>query len=517
MKHRPVSLLLFLLSTTLVPAASSLFAQQRCESLRSLKIPNVTITAATPIKTPPDWEAPSTPGRFGTPAGLKVSVPFCRLEGYSEPTGDSHIGFEVWLPEAVHWNGKFLAVGNPGFIGSISYGGMAGVLRRGYATASTDTGHVDTGYSWAMGHPEKLVDWGHRAVHEMTVSAKRAIEVYYGSPAKYSYWNSCHNGGNQGLNEAQRYPEDFDGIVAGDPAYYISHLQAGSEYITWVALKDGIKAPGYIPPSKYAVIHRAVLDACDAKDGIMDGIIRDPSRCDFDPKSIQCFGADAASCLTAPQVETARRIYEGAKFADGKQIYAGFEPGSELGWGVMAAGPEPLGISNGFFQYMVFEDPKWDFRTFDVDRDTRLAVSKVGAALDANSPNLKPFQDRGGKLIVYQSWNETAVPPRTILDYYKSVESVMGGRSATQSFFRTFVVPGMGMCPGFSNAAAFDPLTALEQWREKGIAPSMIKQSFVANGKVYRTRPVCPYPEVAVYKGRGDTDDAANFTCGVPK
>jgi feruloyl esterase len=491
-------------------------AQQTCETLASVKLPNVTISSARSIDAPPDWEVPSTGGRFGTPAGLKVSVPFCRVVGFATPTSDSHIGFEVWLPKASNWNGKYLAVGNPGFIGQISYGGLAGTLQRGYATASTDTGHLDTGYSWATGHPEKLIDWGYRAVHETTVAAKHLIQAFYGSAARYSYWNSCHNGGLQGLAEAQRYPEDFDGIVAGDPAHHITRLQSGSEYITWVALKDGVKAPGYIPPAKYPVMHRAALDACDALDGVRDGIIQDPTRCRFDPKSIQCVGGDAASCLTEPQVETARKIYAGAKFADGKQIYSGFEPGSELGWGVMAAGPEPLGISNGFFQHMVYEDPKWDFRAFDVDRDTRLADSKLGRMVNSIDANLEPFKQRGGKLILYQSWNETAIPPRSLIEYYNDVTATMGGPEKTRDFARLFMVPGMGMCPGFSDPKAFNALEALQQWTEKNVAPDQILASYSAAGKVYKTAPVCAYPKVAIYKGTGDPHDAASYSCGTP-
>jgi feruloyl esterase len=504
---------LFLLMMLLIaiPAA----AQQPCENLAATRIPNVTITSAKSIS--PLWEAPTTPGLFGTPAGLKAEVPFCRVEGFSAPTSDSHIGFEVWLPQAASWNGRLLAVGNPGFIGSIGYRGLLDGTKRGYAMAATDTGHLDTGYSWGVGHPEKLVDWGHRAVHETAVAAKQLIQSFYGTPAKFAYWNSCHNGGNQGLNEVQRYPEDFDGVVAGDPAYYVTHLQAGSEYISWVALKDGVKAPAYIPPSKYPVIHRAVLDACDAKDGVKDGVLEDPLHCNFDPKTIECNGPDAASCLTAAQVETARKIYAGAKWNDGTQLYSGYEPGSELGWGSMAAGPEPINISTAFFVNMVFENPKWDFRTFDVDRDTRYADKRLGEAINGYDPNLKRYKDHGGKLIIYQSWNETIVPPRSIIDYYGNVEKAMGGARQTQDFARLFMVPGGGMCPGFGDPKAFDVLNAVQEWREKNIAPDKIIYSFSDRKKYYKTLPVCPYPQLPVYKGSGDINDAANFTCRTPQ
>lgn len=513
----PYILLLASFALVSIPAA----AQQPCENLASVKIPNVTITSAKAI-TPP-WEIPATGGMFGTPRGQKVAVPFCRVEGFSAPTSDSHIGFEVWLPLASSWNGKFLAAGNPGFIGGIARGALAGIVQKGYVAASTDTGHTDDGYDWAKGHPEKLVDWGYRAVHETAIAAKHIIRSYYGKPVQYSYWSSCHNGGNQGLNEAQRFPEDFNGIVAGDPAYYVSRLQAGSLYIGWVSLRDGVKAPGYIPPSKYPVLNRAALDACDGKDGLVDGIIADPLRCSFDPKSIQCPGdTDSASCLTAAQVETARKIYAGAKFNDGTPLYSGYEPGSELGWTMMAAGPEPLSINANYFKSMVFEDPNWDFRTFDVDRDTRLAEGRTGKAIDAFNPDLKPFKKNGGKLILYQAWMETVVPPRTIIDYYKNVEKAMGGPSQTQDFARLFMAAGSSICPGFSNAEDFNTLKAIEQWVEKGVAPDKIilthreQARLGEQGKALRTRPACAYPKVARYKGTGDPNDAANFTCTAP-
>lgn len=526
MRHHSLLFLLLALLVVflLVPAPAP--AQQSCESLTSLKIPNVTITMAKAIQTPPDFDVPSTPGRFGTQPGLKVSVPFCRVVAFAAPTSDSHISFEVWLPLPSNWNGKYVGIGNPGFVGDIRFGGMAREVARGSATASTDTGHSDINPTseapdaWAIGHPEKVADWGHRAVHETTVAAKQLIRAYYGKPEKLSFFSSCHEGGNQALTEAQKYPTDFDGIAAGDPAYYITRLQAGSEYLAWVNVKDGVKAPSYIPPSKYPVIHRAALDACDALDGVRDGFIEDPTRCHFDPKTIQCPGnADLASCLTAPQVETAKKIYAGAKFADGTQIYPGFEPGSELGWGIMITGPEPLSINNGFFKSIVFEDPNWDFHTFDVDRDTRRADAKAGALVNMIDPNLKPFKDHGGKLLLYQSWDETAIPPRSGIDYYNNVLATMGGVKQTNDFFRLFMIPGMGMCPGFGmgEGSTFNAMDVVQKWRETGVAPDKILNAHKVNGEVDRTHPACPYPQVAIYKGSGSPYDAANFACGNPK
>jgi feruloyl esterase len=502
-----------------VPAA----AQQPCESLASVKIPNITITSAKAGA--PGFELPAQSGLMNVPA-RKVNVSFCRVEAFSAPTSDSHIGIEVWLPVAANWNGKFLAAGNPGFIGSLSSGGLAGIMETGYVAAGTDTGHVDAGFEWAIGHPEKWADWGYRAVHEMVVVTKTLAEKYYGKPIQYSYWNSCHNGGNQGLNEAQRYPDDFDGIVAGDPAYYISHLQPGSLYISWLALKDGVGGPGYIPPAKVALLNKAAIAACDGDDGLVDNLITDPTRCKFDPASLQCKGPDSGSCLTAGQVDTAKKIYAGAKFNDGTPIYSGFEPGSELNWNFMIE-KEPFSVNINYFKGMVYQDRNWDFRTFDVDRDTRLAIERTGKYVDGNNPDLRPFKNSGGKLIIIASWNSMGLPPRQVTEYYKSVEKVVGGSEQTQDFARLFAVPGSGGCPGFiMNTGDFKALEAMQEWVEKGKAPDQIIYShreaggatagMGSPGKVYRTRPVCAYPKVAKYKGSGDINDAANFICAPP-
>jgi len=521
----PLRHLLLIFSATVALTAIPAAAQQPCESLASLKIPNVTLTLAKSIEPPPDFEVPSLPGRYGTPPGMKVSVPFCRVAGFSAPTDDSRIAFEVWLPPAASWNGKYVGQGNPGFVGAISYGGLAREVARGYATASTDTGHSDAEATgalppWAVGHPEKVADWGHRAVHEMTVGAKQIVQAYYGKPPKLSLFASCHEGGNQALAEAQKYPTDYDGIAAGDPAYDITHLQALSVYLSWVALKDGVKAPGYIPPSKYPVIHRAVLDSCDALDGVRDGLIENPMRCHFDPETIQCPAKeDYASCLTPAQVQTARQVYAGAKFTDGTQIYPGLEPGSELDWHWMLSGPDPMAINKDFFATVVFQKPDWDWHTFDVSRDTRLADQKIGAMVNMNDPNLRPFKEHGGKLLMYQSWQEAAIPPGGLVDYYGRVEAAMGGASKTQDFTRLFMVPGEGMCSGFGvrGPSAWNEFDVIEKWRETGVAPDKIIASHRVGNEVVRTHPVCPYPQAAIYKGAGDPYDAASFTCGNPK
>jgi len=517
MKPRLISCSFALLLTALALAPIRASAQQSCDSLTSLKIPNATVTSATALDPPPDLRIDLPPSPIGPASTLVVSTPFCRVIAFSTPTGDSHIAFEVWLPITARWNGKFEAVGNGGFIGQISYTALAAALNRGYATASTDTGHASgNDESWALGHPEKLVDWSYRAVHEMTVDSKLIIAAFYGKPAKLAYWNGCSTGGKQGLTEVQRYPTDYDGIVAGAPANYITHLQAGGVYTSWVRLKDGEKAPEYVPAAKFALLHKAVLDACDSKDGVLDGIIADPRRCKFDPKALQCPGADAPTCLTAAQVKTVQSIYAGAKYNDGKQIFPGFEPGSELLWDSPFSTPVANTIGVGFFRFMVFDNPNWDFATFDADRDTRTADQKLGSVVNAIDPNLKAFDQHGGKMIMYHGWADQAIQPGNSVNYYESVVSAIGGAQKTEEFLRLFMVPGMTHCQGGAGPNTFDALTALEEWRENKIAPERIIATHSTSGAIDNTRPLCPYPQAAIYRGSGNTTDASNFVCGNP-
>jgi feruloyl esterase len=284
-----------------------------------------------------------------------------------------------------------------------------------------------------------------------------------------------------------------------------------------------VDGPGYIPLPKLAVINRAALDACDGNDGLVDGIIVDPPSCDFDPASIRCHGPDEASCLTDAQADTVRKIYEGAKFNDGTPIYSGFERGSELTWAFMIE-KEPFSVNLNYFKGLVFEDPDWDFRTFDVDRDTRLGIEKTGKAVDGINPNLKPFRDAGGKIMMVSSWNSLALPPRSYVEYYKDVAKTMGGYRKTQDFARLFTVPASDGCPAFGNPQGFKTFDALVDWVENDKAPDRIIYPHTTGGgmmsrgpaEVYRTRPVCPYPEQARYKGSGDVNDAANFECVDP-
>ena len=519
MSHKISVLFTLLFGVFMLPPPAA--ARQSCESLAAMKIPHVTITLATAIEPAPEYEAPNPKTPVWTADPIKVTVPFCRVTGYSTPAKDSHIGFEIWLPRADHWNGKYMGIGTPGFVGFIAYRALARNMQKGYATASADNGHVDVDTpgeaptaEWG-GIPDKVIDWGHRSQHETTVIAKRLVKAYYGTPAKYAYWNSCHEGGNQALTELQRYPQDFDGIVAGDPAYYITHLQSVTEFVTLTLVGDGPDSPTFFPTAKYPVLHRAVLDACDALDGVRDNIIDDPTRCQFDPGTIQCPSyRDDLSCLTPAQVAAVRKVYGGGKFADGTEIYPGFERGSELQWNFLGRGPGPFKASTGFFAYMVYPNQNWDYHTFDLARDARNAEARIGSMVDSNNPNLKPFRDHGGKVIMYAAWDESGIPPRGLMNYYKSVVENMGGLEQTQKFARLYMPAGMGMCPGFGDPDSFDTQKAIELWVEQGQAPDAIMSKHKVGNVVHRTRPVCAWPKVAIYKGNGDTSGAANYSCG---
>jgi feruloyl esterase len=459
-----------------------------CESLASLSLPARTITKVETVS--------------GNPAS-------CRVAATLKPSSDSDIKIEVWMP-ASGWNGKFQAVGNGGWSGAIATGAMAEALKDGYATSSTDTGHEGGSASFALGHPEKLIDYAYRSEHEMTVKAKAIIAAFYGRDLKYSYWNGCSAGGKQALKEAQRFPDDFDGIIAGAPG---NNWTGRAIYSMWVAQALHKDQASYIPSEKYPLIHNAVLEACDALDGLRDGLIEDPTRCHFDPKVLECKSGDGPACLTTPQVEAARKIYSGAINPGTKQqIFPGLEPGSELRWEVQGSA-RPFGIGNDFFKYIVFKDPSWDYKTLNVASDAALAEKIDGGLIDARDPNLKPFFSHGGKLIQYHGWSDWQISPLNSVHYYESVVETLGGASNVQDSYRLFMVPGMGHCGGGEGPNRFDKVAALEQWVEQSSAPARIVASS-ADGK--RTRPLCPYPQVAKYKGSGSTDDAANFTCARP-
>ncbi len=487
----------------------SAFAASSCDSLAMLALKDTTVTMAQLVPagqfSPPGERQGG--GRGANP--YKDLADFCRVAVTIKPTSDSDIKVEVWLP-ANGWNGKFQAVGNGGWAGVISYSAMADAVRAGYASASTDTGHVGGRGTFALGHPEKLIDFGWRSEHEMTVKAKAIIQAFYGNAPRLSYWNGCSTGGRQGLKEAQMFPEDYDGIIAGAPA----NRTAISLWIAHAVLKD---PASYIAPSKYPIIHQAALNTCDNRDGLKDGLIDDPTKCDFDPKVLLCKSADSPECLTSPQVEAAKKIYSPAiNPRTGKQLFNSLVPGTELGWGVQAQGPEPSANIYDQYRYVVFKDPNWDWKTFNFDSDVEHGDLPENLVMNATDPNMKAFFKRGGKLLLYHGWSDTNVPTLNTIKYYKSVVDNLGGTTEASNNIRLFLAPGMGHCGGGEGPNVFDKVGALEQWVERGKAPEQLNASHSANGKVDRTRPLCPYPQVAKYKGSGSIDDASNFVCRMP-
>ena len=477
------------------------------------------------------------------PAGRSSFAPhsanlpaFCRVAGVIKPVSDSNIKFEVWMPAPRVWNGKFDGVDNGGFAGSVNYDGLATALRAGFAAASTDTGH-EAGWSnafWASGNPGKVVDFGYRAIHLMTVEGKAIVRNFYGTRAHWSYFAGCSNGGRQALMEAQRFPTDYNGIIAGAPANFMTHLVAGAIWDAQATLEN---PASYIPASKLPAIHNAVLAACGAEDGVQDGILSDPTECHFNPQKLLCRGADSSACLTAPQVAALKKIYAGPSNAEGQKIFPGFMPGGELGangWLTWITGfaPKMSGqfvLGKQFFSGMVFDNAAWNYRTFNFNTDVQFTDKKLARVLNATDPNLEAFKADGGKLILYHGWSDSAVPPLSTVNYYESVVAAVGRKEA-ESFLRLYMVPGMQHCGGgpgpssfgASPSAKLDPahsiFSSLEQWVEHGVAPHEIIATKHVNSMnrasgVEMTRPLCSYPEVAKYKGSGDIHKASSFLC----
>ncbi len=471
--------------------AVAAIAQTPCERLTSLSLPHTAVTSA-----------------ISAPA---ASPAYCRVSATLRPSEDSDIKIEIQLP-TTSWNGNYQAVGNGGWAGTINGSEMAAALRHGYATSSTNSGHSGSSASFALGHPEKLIDFGYRSVHEMTVTAKEIIKAFYGSGPKFSYFVGCSSGGRQALMEAQRFPNDYDGIAAGAATNNWNNMMFGRIWVGQATLAD---PASYIPPSKYPMIHKAVLDACDALDGVKDGVLEDPTRCHFDPIVLQCKNPGDSACLTKQEVEAARRIYTPATNPrSGKQIFPAMERGSELVWKTLAGGPKPIALADDYFKYVVFENPNWDFKTLNFDSDFAKGEKRDGGILSATNPNLKPFFSHGGKLLQYHGWTDQQVMPQNSINYFASVVSENGGAEKIADSYRLFMAPGMNHCGGGDGPNTFDVIGALSKWVEMGKAPDSIIAS--TRDGATRTRPLCPYPQTAVYKGTGSTDDAANLACKKP-
>lgn len=492
-----------LVTMLILGAAPAAMAASACRDLALLRLHGTLITVAEEI---------SGPFRAGPGAPLNLPA-ICRVAGKVNPD----IRFEVWMPG--NYNGRFQAVGGGGLAGSISYAAMATAVADGYASASTDTGHLASDTTEWVLDAQRREDYGHRAIHEMTVKAKAIIDAYYGAFPEYSYFNGCSTGGRQGLMEAQRYPDDYDGILSGAPVFTFTNLHMGQLWTAHATLKQ----PGAaLTADDFALVSAAVLEQCDANDGVSDGILTDPTSCDFDPRDLVCRGRSTSECLAEPKVAALEMIYGGAvNPRTGEQIYPGLEPGSEgaqpgnPGWSLIMNGRTPFSIDLPVLGGMGFENNNWDWTTFDFDRDVMLIDAKLAHVLNAVDPDLRDYRDQGGKLILYHGWNDPGVMPQRTIDYYDEIIDFTSratggdGRAFVEEFTRLYMMPGMGHCRGGAGPDRADFMSALVDWVENDQAPERIIAS-KADGSM--TRPLCPHPQVAVYN-RGDSNDAASFTC----
>jgi len=520
----------FLLAGAALPVCAQAFADQKtalvdysqadlaprstCEALGKFKSKEIAqITAA------------AMPATADAPAQ-------CRVTGLLSP----EIAFEVSLPDK--WNGRFYMIGNGGHAGEAldDPGRVAqrnSALQLGFAFAQTNTGHdarKEPGASFVLSNPEKAIDYAYRAVHLTAKTTKAITKEYYGKPVSRAYWNSCSNGGRQGLLEAQRFPDDFDGIVANAPWVDQTGFTIGAMW-NQKALSE---AP--VTPAKLALVGQKVMEKCDAVDGLKDGLIDDPRKCDFNPaRDVPACsaGTDGPDCLTAAQAAAIAKVYSGP-VSNGKPFFPGYMPGSEAvmpnlfgggtgsGWVNLIVATQPDGkpadfnLAEGTMKYLVNKPPKpdYDYKTFDFDHDIHQldAWSKLA---DAKNPDLAKFKQHGGKLIMTYGWADSILQPMMGVNYYEQALAKNG--PDTKEFFRLFMVPGMAHCGGGIGPDRNDSMTAMIDWVEKGKAPDSIVASRVVNNQVVRTRPLCPYPQVARYSGSGSIDEAANFACVPPK
>jgi feruloyl esterase len=498
-----------------------------CETsaLATVQLSGARVTDATPI----------TSGSY-TPPGSRTAInnlpEFCRITGEAEPSSDSVVKFEIWVPEGTAWNGKMVVTGNGGYSPALSTSDMAYAMRQGYAVVGGDTGHQSTDPNemfWGVGHPEKIRDWGTRSVHAITVPSRALIAGLAAKAPTRAYYYGCSTGGHQGYAEMQRYPDDFDGVIAGAPGNNRTRLNVEFLHRYLSNRVQGTSGPVILTAAKATLITQRAIAACDALDGVTDGVMENPLACTadkFDVASLQCTGADAANCLTAAQVEVAQKIYAGPKNArTAAQLYPGYPVGTESGWSGYWGGAEP--VRADYWRLWAFDNPQWDWWTFDYDRDVAYADAKLGPLVDHNNADLSAFKAAGGKAIVYQGWQDAVVNPLDTIAYAERAKTAQGSQAELDKFYRLFLVPGMGHCSGGAGATTFgnsggqapnptpanDLLMALDRWVEEGQAPAQIVAARVTSGNVVRTRTLCPYPQTAHYRGAGSTDEAASFEC----
>jgi feruloyl esterase len=427
------------------------------------------------------------------------------------------------------WNGRLQGVGGGGLAGVIVYSALAPAIRTGYASVSTDTGHVSSDQTW-LSSVEKEMDYGFRGIHGMTVTVKAAVAQFYGTLPTRSYFNGCSTGGGQALGEAQLFPEDYDGILAGAPQDFPSHLRAAEIYEYQVGSNE---AAGSLPNAMLSIVMNAALAQCGGADALGDGFLNNPQACKFNSKQVVCqAGQDPATCLSARQVLTLQRIYAGPQNPrTGFRVWPGLAPGSEqpvgpgtVGWQAAGINGPPFATASPFFRLGVFENASFDLRLMNMDTDVQLADTKF-PFLNHIDTNLDPFvRGRGGKLLMYHGWADPLIAPQNTINYFGSVVAGVNARYHANSDFqgalqdmsqsvRLFMVPGMGHCSGGPGPDQFDALNPLVQWVEQGQVPTRIVASHVAAGTTTFTRPLCAYPQIAQYSGSGDRSAAETWSC----
>ena len=499
-----------------------------CEAIRTVSTPQTIVMSADVVPAgvftpPPQPAAPPAPprgnapaateggrgrgARAGGPAPAPEPVPqHCRVKLTLKPTSDSNIYSELWMPTD-NWNGKLLVVGNGGFAGSIQgYGDMQIALRLGYATAATDTGHnaADgpiSGGMFALGHPEKIVDFAYRALHDTTVESKRLIKTMYSRSAQMSYYKGCSTGGRMGIMAAIRFPDDYDGIIAGALANRHIHMHTAGFARQVVLARNPDMA---VSAEKAQMVSEAVMNKCDT---LHEGFLNNPEQCTFDFSTLRCKGAESNECLTQPQLNAVEMFYGGLKNKKGEVIFAGQALGNPV---TPMRSNQNIATITDTVRIWAFQNASYDWHSFDLDRDMPIIDQKIGF-VDATDPDLKKFRAHGGKLLLYAGWGDTGITPKNTVEYYQGVTKKMG--KDTSDFARLFMVPGMGHCRGGDGPDSFDTIGTLEKWREKGQAPAAIAAVNKTSGL---SRPLCAYPQYAKYKGTGNLKDAANWSCVAP-
>ena len=503
-----------------------------CDRLAKLQLPHTEITGATLVAAgafipPANPNAPrpnpAENGNTGGPANptgqqaravaaYKALPAFCRVQAVVKPTADSDIEFEVWMP-VDGWTGRLEEIGNGGYGSNLTFGGLAEGVAQGYIATANNTGHDGNDGSFAIGHPEKYADWGYRAVHENVVAAKAIAAAFYGNAPKYSYWNGCSTGGRQGWIAAEYYPNDFDGLAIGDAANPMSRLQAGT---IWENLAVNATPESYISIDEWQMIHKRVMDQCDALDGLKDGVIDDPRKCNFAVETLLCKSRTGADCLTSPQLEALKKVIAGPRLSSGEQVYPGFPVGDpSLPGPILGKKPEQVAIDT---MRALFQDPNWDYHSLNLDKDIPRNDKIAGHLIDAlDYTKLQGVFNHGGKVLYYHGWNDGSIAPQSAIDYYEKVVESNGGLKKTYDDVRLFMIPGGNHCGGGEGPNVFNKLAVISDWVEHGKAPDAIIASHLAqNGQVDRTRPLCPYPQVAKYKGIGSIEEAQNFACTKP-